>query len=456
MLLQRIEALQQTPKITAAKELQNTLKDSDGTLASAQALAVRPQTPDDKTVTLPIEVKAVKEVPTASQTEAKENANVYNSRFDDENIWANITRSTERLDLEWAKMPPLPDLASASSTTTPQTKTKCHCRLYAKYDLKQSLANEKCKCKNPLNATYRNFYPTKYDKSFRKNLTNTNRTQIPQPLKPTFADCHLFHHEHKSNKTSLDFKHSLTGEDNSRNISLENTNRKVETTTTCSTATDTSTCNNFESKPTSTFERSFSRSKYRKSPRLDCHSRTRCYSHDRLMDHRKTEPLTWLQQHLVLKQTIKTCHKCAHTTTPPLNYETLNCAFPNTTCCQASHLTRACCYNKQCLQEDDQPTATKSEQHKSTNTEEDNKEDKRSQKKPLKVDINVRLVPKSTQREKIFTQPELEKKQNSSEESDGQQQQQQQQQPVETASMPAELPRVEILDLENQEIVTEF
>ncbi|KAM7361768.1 uncharacterized protein ACRADG_012676 isoform 2-T3 [Cochliomyia hominivorax] len=339
-----------------------------------------------------------------NQLALKENANVYTSRFDDQHIWDNISRSTERLDMEWSKMPPLPKF----TPSTQRSKTKCHCQLYRKYGSKDSLlTTDTCKCKGSQMTPYKPTDLTKYGSNIiTKNLTNRNtyKTIIPQPLKATnmTTDCHLFHHDSKHNHT-LDLTHPCMKRD-SKDLQLDNTN-KVETTTTNSNEI----CNNEKPTTTSgTYERCNSRSKSRKSPRLECHKRTRCYSHDRLMDHKKTEPLTWLQQHLVLKQTIKTCHKCPAVMTNCNEMET-----PLTSCCQTPHIMRVCCNNKECLrgetkavnkEESASQQETELEQQKpiakqeqSTNTEPIQEEEKIfMKKKPVKVDINVRLVPKSS------------------------------------------------------------
>ncbi|XP_046806255.1 rho-associated protein kinase 1 isoform X2 [Lucilia cuprina] len=432
---------QQQPQTSTTTQIQpapENLKDNDGlTMDVVKTPAVETQTPATIT-TQPKEEITTKEL-VLVQPAARENVNVYTSRFDDEHIWENISRSTERLDLEWAKMAPLPKL-----TTSTSSKTNCHCQLYKKYSSRESLISDMCKCnKGPLRTSYKHSDLTKYGNTVTKNLSfnnkNTNKkTTIAQPLKPTttIADCHLFHHRHN---LTLDLKHPCTKRDN-KDQNLDNTLLNIENTNT----NDTSTSN------TSThYERSNSRTKFRKSPRLDCHSRTRCYSHDRLMDYTRTEPLTWLQQHLVLKQTIKTCHTYPTTTMNYENAATPACHryddTPSTTCCQGQHVLRACCNNKECLKVVEEPTAKKQEQDKSTNTENMKEEKLLSKKKPVKVDINVRLVPKSTKREKSKSAV---KNQDTIKVDN--------EEPLEARALADENPQVDILELDNQEIRTEF
>lgn len=455
----------QTP-ILSQQDTTEISKDKEVVMDVVKSPIVEPQT---HVTTLAIEETTKKTV--EEQQELRENVNVYTSRFDDENIWANISRSTERLDMEWAKMPPLPKF----TPSTQRTKTKCHCQHYRAYGSKDSLNNDKCKCKNSLTIPYQFSDLNKYGNMLTKNLIhhrNTNKTTIPQPLKPkttTSADCHLFHHESKHN-LALDLKHPNIKSDNTDQEQLANTSKKVETTTNTHN-NDTSTNSAIS---TGTYERSNSRSKYRKTPRLDCHTRTRCYSHDRLMDHHKTEPLTWLQQHLVLKQTIKACYKCPLTNCDnALKQSCCRIDTTSTACCQAPHVIRACCNNKECLRDIKKPNGkqeespqkepnpkqeltpqqkeepkqefvSKPEHDKGTNTEEFKEEKKLTKKKPVKVDINVRLVPKSSKREKVQAKT-----------SAGNQELMDSEHAESTALVAVRKPE-DLMDLENQEIRTEF
>ncbi|XP_037827611.1 uncharacterized protein LOC119615675 [Lucilia sericata] len=397
-----IQPQPQTPTTPQIQPLPEILKDNEDVIMEVVKTPVAESQTPATIATLAIEETTTKEL-VRVQPAARENVNVYTSRFDDEHIWANISRSTERLDLEWAKMPPLPKLTPSTSS-----KTKCHCQLY----------------KNNKNLSF-------------NNKNTNNKTTIPQPLKPTTTtDCHLFHHRHN---LTLDLKHPCTKRD-SKEQNLENTINIENTTTT------NDTCN---SNTSTHYERSNSRSKFRKSPRLDCHSRTRCYSHDRLMDHSRTEPLTWLQQHLVLKQTIKTCHTYPTTTMNYENATTHPCHryddTPSPSCCQGQHVLRACCNNKECLKDVEKPATKKPEQDKSTNTESMQEEKTLCKKKPVKVDINVRLVPKSSKREKSKSAVKSQYTVNVEKE-----------EPLEAEALADENPRVDILELDNQEIRTEF
>nr|XP_013102351.1 unnamed protein product [Stomoxys calcitrans]XP_013102360.1 unnamed protein product [Stomoxys calcitrans]XP_013102369.1 unnamed protein product [Stomoxys calcitrans] len=394
--------------------------------------------------------------------EKKESENVYTSRFDDENIWQNISRSIERLDLDWAKMPPLPKFTPSTNVPAPiMHKNKCHCphnircaspnnrrggdceackyRAHANPSLTSSSSNPQHardfrRYGNPITATA-------YSKIYRNTSPHCSKTLLPQPLKPPYDHTtpqyqqqqHTFRHD----LNTLDMHQPTYNCSHSEDKNLDNnsqnnhrhhnhhhhhhtsphTTHRLETTTTvnANAATEDSCRNGLKH-----------------TPRRKCHN----HHHHQAHQHRshsshshergefparannfassedlssctnKTEPLTWLQQRLVLKQTIKACHKCQTNDHPTVTIETDHnhsrrpYAGDNgdhlhlTTCCRTTqHLIRACCDNKECLK--DLMPAEKSEQ--ATNTEITSetyrKEDKT--KKPFKVDVNVRLVPKT-------------------------------------------------------------
>lgn len=385
--------------------------------------------------------------------EMNKNVNVYTSRFDDENIWANISRSTERLDTEWAKMPPLPKLTTTSTNTTTAKKPKCHCQLYK--------TKEKCKCKANASSTPNRFSDiirhgnTKNKTSYFNNTNNT--TTIPQPLRAT-TDFHTYERcEHKSNDT-LDFKHLSSNSmpnDSARKQRVDNHhNNNTQTVEITNVSASDNTCNRSTVPMHGFCERSQSKTKYRKTPRWDCPSRRRCYSHERLASPVKTEPLTWLQQHLVLKQTIKTCHKCSSLTqTCHQRFDSpQTAAYQGTHCCQAQHIIRACCNNKECLAQDTEekkpPTPKPAEHDKSTNTEAYQEEAQQvtkdvKLKKPITVDINVRFVPKKKDADKKQEQKEETALVHSSS-------------LIASTAVQGDENQADILELDNQEIRTEF
>lgn len=398
--------------------------------------------PELTVTTVPIveeKPEAIVEKPAA---EKKENENVYTSRFDDENIWQNISRSIERLDLDWAKMPPLPKLTPSTSTIPAMTTTasgskyqKCHCQTNNVTSNYRKNTTETCRCRGstktiPTTTTTKNsanlpdfkkygnpITATAYAKIHRNNTLHSSQTHLPQPLKPTSA----YHQHNYTHDFTLDMHHQSPSyrcshsHDTNLDLDPQTTNTPhtplVETTTSANTAE----------------ELCHSSNRLSHTPRRKCHhhrhhshhdhqqrSHSRCHSHDRGMaylssssgreDASKTEPLTWLQQHLVLKQTIKACHKCQTTDHGEVSIETDHRSRPATadrepdlqltTCCHTQHIIRACCDNKECLK-DLATTKPKDEQEKGTNTEENfSKEDK--PKQPFKVDVNVRLVPKSS------------------------------------------------------------
>ncbi|XP_075146653.1 uncharacterized protein LOC142221044 isoform X1 [Haematobia irritans] len=384
--------------------------------------------------------------------EKKENENVYTSRFDDENIWQNISRSIERLDLDWAKMPPLPKLTPSTipiqmAPITNGQKSKCHCqqnRYGERCNRREDC--EACKYRNPLARDFKKYgnpiTATAYSKIYRNTSPHNTKTLLPQPLKPAY-------HEHQQQQQQQhNFRHDITLDmhhepsfkcSHSGDTNLDNdiqhkhrhhnhhyhhhtsplTTQRVETTTTVNSTSASDDLWHNLSKHT---------------PRRKCHNHHHnhhhrhrshsSHSHDRgefttrannyvssddltlSQNANKTEPLTWLQQHLVLKQTIKACHNCQtsdHSGQVTLESDqdgirtsTADHDLHLTTCCQTQHVIRACCDNKECLK--DLLPSEKKEEEKGTNTEETSggyRKDEGKQKKPFKVDVNVRLVPKA-------------------------------------------------------------
>ncbi|XP_019892315.2 uncharacterized protein LOC101890090 isoform X1 [Musca domestica] len=411
------------------------------------------------------------EKPTSAAPEKAENANVYTSRFDDENIWQNISRSIERLDLDWAKMPPLPKLTPTTSgfgQKARQNENKCHCSP-SRFSLSNQKEYETGKKSsiNPILGDFKRYgnpiTATAYSKLHKNTQHHHTKhpTLLPQPLKPNSQDSGgggAYHHQQHNcrHDYTLDMHPPMEAEisystmhgghtqerERSQHFSGDKHQHTIPTTTTTTTTCDIPPHlhHSHTKVETTTSVKTEDHCNPRlsgHSPRRKCHNHhhrhhqhhshsghSRCHSHDRGIDGlkyeaSKTEPLPWLQQHLVLRQTIKSCHKCQTTDHSHVTMETERSGRPATadghqvqvtTCCHTKHVIQTCCNNAECLKGLMPASGKREEQNKAVNTEglfkgEEKKEEK-PKAKPFKVDVNVRLVPKTSTRTKETEKPE--------------------------------------------------
>lgn len=264
---------------------------------------------------------------------------------EEDTTWKNISRSTERLEREWAKMLPLPlQFKSTTSGKSPHL-------LWTDFHNNSTAGS----CSRHRNES--NFGLPNDD----EKLANV----VTQPLQSKLQSS-------KHNRTNkLPFVQSnVRAQD--KNL---NANKRAIIPPTGSSRHD---------GPDGCFGRH------------RCTRRSRSCSHENLHGC-KTGPLAWCQQHLVLKQTVKSCQNLCHTKMTKKSVPHEDIEYSSTEhCCRARALMKTCCSCNYNLK------TGKSLSNKTENIEEKGnkfheRETRRAKRKtkPVKVDINVRLMPKS-------------------------------------------------------------
>lgn len=214
-------------------------------------------------------------------------------------IWKNISKSTERLEREWAKMPPLP-----------LPNSICKKDINNSYKSKQKDKNkdvDRTKTADKIVDNSFDEYKSVMDKT--NDRDNKKFFKIPRcrvhlralscqnERKPTNSHCRCHNHCHEKHSHARNLRRS-----SSKDALTLNSNRDHYCTQ---------------------FKHSL------RTPSMKCITRTRSCSSEKicrsplpLLKENRTEPLTWLQQHLVLKHTVSknnsnTCRKFCSTEFDP-------------------------------------------------------------------------------------------------------------------------------------------
>ncbi|KAL9891093.1 uncharacterized protein ACN427_009795 isoform 2-T2 [Glossina fuscipes fuscipes] len=275
-----------------------------------------------------------------------ENAKESTLLSEEENTtWRNISRSTERLEREWAKMLPLPlQFETTTSGKSPHS-------LWT--DLHNYSTADGC-----------NRHRNESNFGLRNDEEKLNKA-VTQPLQPKLQSSK---HNH-ANK--LPFAQNNTRAEG-KNL---NANKQTIMPPIASSRHD-------------SHDGCFGRHR--------CTRRSRSCSYETLHGC-KTEPLTWCQQHLVLKQTVKSCQSLCHTRMTKKSVPHEDVVYSSTEhCCRPRPLTKTCCScNYNLKNRKSLNNKTENVEEKGNNFHERETFKTKRKTKPVKVDINVRLMPKT-------------------------------------------------------------